>query len=69
MDVSPRAIRSGDLGRLRVGQAVAAVLDGLLDLQEIVRAQDLDLVARGPVGAVALGAGRTQLGGDEVGAP
>ncbi len=59
---------TGDRGRLRVVEAGTAVGDGLLDLQQVVAAQQLDLRAGCLVGVVALGGGRAQLGGDQVGA-
>ena len=58
---------SRDLRRLRVVQAGAAVRDGLLDLQQVELAEQLDLGAGRRVGAIALGGGGAQLGGGAVG--
>ena len=58
---------AGDLSRLGVVEPVAAVLHRLLDLKQVVIAQQLDLDPRGAVGPVALGRVAEQAGGDGVG--
>ncbi len=58
---------AGDLVGLGQVEPAAAVPDGLLNLQQVVLAQQRDLVAGGAVGAVALGGGGAQLVGHPVG--
>lgn len=71
-EVGDRRVAAGDppghLLRLRVGQAVAAELDGFDHLQQVVAAQEFDLGGRCGVLAVPFGGAGAQFAGDQVGA-